>query len=197
MAATAAPVLRACLKTRLAMVARVSRLRFLGRSERPQAGRSRHHAISKHTLTLPAMKPKPLRHRQPTPDEQHVLVHLTVRPLRPDELCEDIAQFALYLASDLAGVVTGGNVPIDSGYLAFTGNAQVMGAIQQCPRAWHGGGTEIHSRRCDTTPQVRLVFIRTPRSVRSSANSRLCGWSRVDDRRPAHSDASGLRWTNG
>ena len=43
--------LRECLKTHLAMVARASRLRFLGRSERPQAGRSRHHAISKHTLS--------------------------------------------------------------------------------------------------------------------------------------------------
>lgn len=32
------------------------------------------------------MKQKPLRHRQPTPAEQHVLEHLTVRPLRPEEL---------------------------------------------------------------------------------------------------------------
>ena len=44
--------IRVCLKTRLAMVARASRLRFLGQSERPQAGRSRHHAISKHSLRI-------------------------------------------------------------------------------------------------------------------------------------------------
>jgi hypothetical protein len=31
------------------------------------------------------MKPKPVRHRQPTPDEQHVLQHLSVRPIRPHE----------------------------------------------------------------------------------------------------------------
>ena len=32
------------------------------------------------------MKQKQLRYRPPTPDEQHVLDHLTVRPLRPEEL---------------------------------------------------------------------------------------------------------------
>jgi predicted transposase YbfD/YdcC len=32
------------------------------------------------------MKQQPSRHRQPTPDEQHVLEHLTVRPIQPHEV---------------------------------------------------------------------------------------------------------------
>lgn len=32
------------------------------------------------------MKPKSVRYRQPTPDEQQVLIHLSVRPVRPDEV---------------------------------------------------------------------------------------------------------------
>jgi NAD(P)-dependent dehydrogenase (short-subunit alcohol dehydrogenase family) len=43
---------------------------------------------------------------------------------------EDIAAFALYLASDQSRIVTGGVFPIDSGYLAFKSKSDVMSAIQ-------------------------------------------------------------------
>ncbi len=38
---------------------------------------------------------------------------------------EDIASFALYLASDESSIVTGGIFPIDSGYMAFKANLDV------------------------------------------------------------------------
>jgi NAD(P)-dependent dehydrogenase (short-subunit alcohol dehydrogenase family) len=43
---------------------------------------------------------------------------------------EQIAPFAVYLASDEAAVVTGGVFPIDSGYMAFKANLEVMGAMR-------------------------------------------------------------------
>ena len=42
---------------------------------------------------------------------------------------EDIASFALYLASDDSAKVTGGIYPIDSGYMAFKGAVDIMGAL--------------------------------------------------------------------
>lgn len=42
---------------------------------------------------------------------------------------EDIASFALYLASDEASVVTGGVFPIDSGYMAFKANLDLPGLL--------------------------------------------------------------------
>ncbi len=42
---------------------------------------------------------------------------------------EDIASFALYLASDEAAVVTGGVFPIDSGYMAFKANLDISGMV--------------------------------------------------------------------
>ena len=47
---------------------------------------------------------------------------------------EQIAPFAVYLASDEAAVVTGGIFPIDSGYTAFKANLDVMGALRGAPR---------------------------------------------------------------
>ena len=47
---------------------------------------------------------------------------------------EQIAPFAVYLASDEAAVVTGGIFPIDSGYMAFKANLDVMGALRGAPR---------------------------------------------------------------
>jgi len=44
---------------------------------------------------------------------------------------EDIAPFALFLASDEARCVTGGVFPVDAGYSAFKGGANVMEAIQR------------------------------------------------------------------
>ena len=44
---------------------------------------------------------------------------------------EDIAPFALFLASDEARCVTGGIFPVDAGYSAFKGGANVMDAIQR------------------------------------------------------------------
>lgn len=43
---------------------------------------------------------------------------------------EQVAPFAVYLASDESAVVTGGVFPIDSGYMAFKANLDVMGAMQ-------------------------------------------------------------------
>jgi NAD(P)-dependent dehydrogenase (short-subunit alcohol dehydrogenase family) len=43
---------------------------------------------------------------------------------------EQIAPFAVYLASDEAAVVTGGIFPIDSGYMAFKANVDVMATIR-------------------------------------------------------------------
>ena len=43
---------------------------------------------------------------------------------------EQIAPFAVYLASDEAAVVTGGIFPVDSGYMAFKANVDVMGAVR-------------------------------------------------------------------
>lgn len=42
---------------------------------------------------------------------------------------EQIAPFALYLASDESSAVTGGIFPIDSGYMAFKANLDVMSAV--------------------------------------------------------------------
>jgi meso-butanediol dehydrogenase/(S,S)-butanediol dehydrogenase/diacetyl reductase len=47
---------------------------------------------------------------------------------------EQIAPFAVYLASDEAAVVTGGIFPIDSGYTAFKANPDVVGALRGAPR---------------------------------------------------------------
>ena len=46
---------------------------------------------------------------------------------------EQIAPFAVYLASDESAVVTGGIFPIDSGYTAFKANLDVMGAMRGVP----------------------------------------------------------------
>jgi NAD(P)-dependent dehydrogenase (short-subunit alcohol dehydrogenase family) len=43
---------------------------------------------------------------------------------------EDIAPFALFLASDEARCVTGGIFPVDAGYSAFKGGPNVMSAIK-------------------------------------------------------------------
>jgi NAD(P)-dependent dehydrogenase (short-subunit alcohol dehydrogenase family) len=55
--------------------------------------------------------------------------------LLPVATPEQIAPFAVYLASDDATVVTGGIFPIDSGYMAFKANVDVMGGID-------GGATD-------------------------------------------------------
>jgi NAD(P)-dependent dehydrogenase (short-subunit alcohol dehydrogenase family) len=46
---------------------------------------------------------------------------------------EQIAPFAVYLASDESAVVTGGVFPIDSGFMAFKANLDVMGALRAPP----------------------------------------------------------------
>jgi len=43
---------------------------------------------------------------------------------------EDIAPFALFLASDEARCVTGGIFPVDAGYSCFKGGPNVMDAIK-------------------------------------------------------------------
>ena len=54
--------------------------------------------------------------------------------LLPIATPEQIAPFAVYLASDEAAVTTGGIFPIDSGYMAFKANIDVMGAMQTAPQ---------------------------------------------------------------
>jgi NAD(P)-dependent dehydrogenase (short-subunit alcohol dehydrogenase family) len=59
----------------------------------------------------------------------------TLDPLHllPIATPEQIAPFAVYLASDEAAVATGGIYPIDSGYMAFKAKVDVMGAMQADP----------------------------------------------------------------
>jgi NAD(P)-dependent dehydrogenase (short-subunit alcohol dehydrogenase family) len=59
----------------------------------------------------------------------------TLDPLHllPIATPEQIAPFAVYLASDEAAVATGGIYPIDSGYMAFKAQVDVMGAMQVDP----------------------------------------------------------------
>jgi len=49
--------------------------------------------------------------------------------LLPVATPEQIAPFVVYLASDESSVVTGGIFPIDSGYMAFKANLDVMGTM--------------------------------------------------------------------
>jgi len=53
--------------------------------------------------------------------------------LLPVALPEQIAPFVVYLASDESAVVTGGVFPIDSGYMAFKANVDLMGATSGKP----------------------------------------------------------------
>jgi NAD(P)-dependent dehydrogenase (short-subunit alcohol dehydrogenase family) len=59
----------------------------------------------------------------------------TLDPLHllPVATPEQIAPFAVFLASDEAAVATGGIYPIDSGYMAFKAQIDVMGAMQVDP----------------------------------------------------------------
>jgi NAD(P)-dependent dehydrogenase (short-subunit alcohol dehydrogenase family) len=50
--------------------------------------------------------------------------------LLPIPESEDIAPFAVFLASDESRTVTGGVFPVDAGYMAFKANVDVMGAMQ-------------------------------------------------------------------
>ncbi len=56
---------------------------------------------------------------------------MTMRALHllPIATPEQIAPFAVYLASDESAAVTGGVFPIDSWYLAFKANLDVMGLV--------------------------------------------------------------------
>ena len=47
--------------------------------------------------------------------------------LLPIATPEQIAPFVVYLASNESAVVTGGIFPIDSGYMAFKANVDLMG----------------------------------------------------------------------
>jgi NAD(P)-dependent dehydrogenase (short-subunit alcohol dehydrogenase family) len=54
--------------------------------------------------------------------------------LMPVATPEQIAPFIVYLASDESAVVTGGIYPIDSGYMAFKANVDLMGAASIAAR---------------------------------------------------------------
>jgi NAD(P)-dependent dehydrogenase (short-subunit alcohol dehydrogenase family) len=49
--------------------------------------------------------------------------------LLPVATPEQIAPFVVYLASNESGAVTGGIFPIDSGYMAFKANVDIMGTV--------------------------------------------------------------------
>jgi NAD(P)-dependent dehydrogenase (short-subunit alcohol dehydrogenase family) len=51
--------------------------------------------------------------------------------LLPVATPEQIAPFVVYLASDESAVVTGGIFPIDSGYMAFKANVDIMGLVSE------------------------------------------------------------------
>ena len=60
------------------------------------------------------------------PEASHMMGMLHLLPIaRP----EDIANFALYLASGESSIVTGGVFPIDSGYMAFKANLDISGLL--------------------------------------------------------------------
>jgi NAD(P)-dependent dehydrogenase (short-subunit alcohol dehydrogenase family) len=60
------------------------------------------------------------------PGAQESLKSLHLLPIATPE---QIAPFVVYLASDESAVVTGGIFPIDSGYMAFKANVDVMGLV--------------------------------------------------------------------
>jgi NAD(P)-dependent dehydrogenase (short-subunit alcohol dehydrogenase family) len=59
------------------------------------------------------------------PEAQAIMNALHLMPVATPE---QIAPFIVYLASDESAVVTGGVFPIDSGYMAFKANIDLMGA---------------------------------------------------------------------
>ena len=59
------------------------------------------------------------------PEAQQIMSMLHLLPVPPPE---QIVPFMLYLASDESSAVTGGIFPIDSGYMAFKANVDLMGA---------------------------------------------------------------------
>lgn len=59
------------------------------------------------------------------PNAQNIMQTLHLLPVATPE---QIAPFVVYLASDESAVVTGGIFPIDSGYMAFKANVDLMGA---------------------------------------------------------------------
>ena len=62
--------------------------------------------------------------KKPGAEEMMRMLHLL-----PIAAPEDIASFALYLASDESAVVTGGVFPVDSGYMAFKANLNISGLL--------------------------------------------------------------------
>jgi NAD(P)-dependent dehydrogenase (short-subunit alcohol dehydrogenase family) len=70
------------------------------------------------------------------PEAQAAMRALHLLPVaRP----EQIAPFAVYLASDEAAVVTGGIFPIDGGYTAFKADVDVMGVMRATARGAEPG----------------------------------------------------------
>ncbi len=59
------------------------------------------------------------------PEAQQMMKMLHLLPVATPE---QIAPFIVYLASDESAVVTGGIFPIDSGFMAFKANVDLMGA---------------------------------------------------------------------
>ncbi len=69
------------------------------------------------------------------PESQSIMNALHLLPVATPE---QIAPFIVYLASDESAVVTGGVFPIDSGYMAFKANVDLMGAASVAAREQEG-----------------------------------------------------------
>lgn len=69
------------------------------------------------------------------PESQSIMNALHLLPVATPE---QIAPFIVYLASDESAVVTGGVFPIDSGYMAFKANVDLMGAASVVAREREG-----------------------------------------------------------
>ena len=69
------------------------------------------------------------------PESQSIMNALHLLPVATPE---QIAPFIVYLASDESAVVTGGVFPIDSGYMAFKANVDLMDAASVAAREREG-----------------------------------------------------------
>ena len=76
------------------------------------------------------------------PESRRAIESLHLLPI-PEP--EDIAPFAVFLASDESRSVTGGIFPVDSGYMAFKAKVDTMGAMQSGRADAEGAGAHAYA----------------------------------------------------